>query len=231
MAKPQYFLIVDTETTIQDTVFDFAAVLVNRRGDIVKQCAVIVRESLNTELFFDKTADSHFSQKSLTRRHDNYNRMLDNGSRIIASVAAINRWLERVNAEYKPELTAYNLAFDLTKSRNTGIDLDIFAKRFCLWQLAVGHFAKTHKYRRFVLQNHLFNTPTKHGNMTYKTNAEVMSSFVCGEMLPPEPHTALEDIIHYELPILVAIAKRDNWRERATNYDWQQFQVKDNFGV
>jgi hypothetical protein len=231
MAKAQYFLIVDTETTCESTVYDFAAVLVNRKGDIIKQCAVIVRESINTELFFDQKQDSHFSKKSLARRHAKYNKMLDSGSRMVASVNAINRWLDQVKTKYNPELTAYNLSFDMEKCRNTGIELDMFEKRFCLWHMACGHFAKTHKYRRFVLQNHLFNAPTEKGNMTYKTNAEVMCSFIQGYMLPAEPHTALEDIIGYELPTLLAIIKRDNWRDKSKPYNWADYQVKDNYSI
>lgn len=231
MAKAQYFLIVDTETTCKNTVFDFAAVLVNRKGDIIKQCAVIVRESLNVELFFDDKADSNFSKKSLQRRHANYDAMLENGSRMIASINAINRWLERVNAKYNPELTAYNLSFDMEKCRNTGIDLDMFVNRFCLWHMACGHFANTRKYKQMVLENHLFNPPTEKRNMTYKTNAEVMSSFVKGELDLNEPHTALEDIIGYEYPILMAIIKRDKWRERSKPHNWRDYQVKDHFKV
>jgi hypothetical protein len=231
MAKAQYFLIVDTETTITDRVYDFGAVLVNRKGEIVKQCAVVVAESQNDQLFYDKAASDIWGFAGLERRTQNYRKMLEQGSRMVASIAAINRWLERVNAKYNPELTAYNLAFDLSKCRNTGIDLDIFSNRFCLWHMACGHFAKTHKYRRFVLENHLFNSPTKFGNMSYKTNAEVMASFVMGEMLPSEPHTALEDAVHYELPILLAIIKRDKWRDKSKPYNWADYQVKDNYSI
>lgn len=231
MAKKQYFLIVDTETTIQDTVFDFAATVVDRKGNIIKECAVIVAESRNVQLFHDPKACDIWGTEGLKRRTQNYQTMLEQGSRMVASVAAINRWLDRVMVQFDPELTAYNLAFDLAKCQNTGIDLSQFSKRFCLWHMACGHFAKTNKYRQFILANHLFNAPTAKGNMSYKTNAEVMASFIAGEMLPPEPHTALEDIKFYELPILQAIIKRDKWRERQIAYSWNQYQVKDNFKV
>ena len=53
MAKKQYFLIVDTETTITDKVFDFGAIVCDRNGNIVQQCAVILRDNIGDELFYE----------------------------------------------------------------------------------------------------------------------------------------------------------------------------------
>jgi hypothetical protein len=233
MATKQYFLIIDTETTITNTVADFAAVIVDRKGEIAAECAILVKGEFDAkELFFDvNSSEEIWTKIGLEKRHQNYVNMLNSGQRMMASANAINRWLDKAVAKYNPELTAYNLPFDLDKCQNTGIDLSMFNSRFCLWQLSVGHFAKSKDYRRFALNNHAFNSPTKLGNMTYKTNAEIMASFVSGQMLPPEPHTALEDIKFYELPILQAIMKKKKWREKAVPYNWQEFQVKDNFTV
>ena len=38
MAKKNYYLIIDTETTMQNTVYDFGALLVDQKGVIVKLC-------------------------------------------------------------------------------------------------------------------------------------------------------------------------------------------------
>ena len=61
MSKKQYFLIVDTETTQNDLVADFGAVIVDRKGKIITQCAVMVdgifTDSENNPLFFDSRAD------------------------------------------------------------------------------------------------------------------------------------------------------------------------------
>lgn len=229
MAQKQHFLIIDTETTIENHVFDFGAILTDRKGSIIKECAVIVREFSGETLFYDKSQNNIWGLQGLKRRTENYARMLDNGSRMLASVNAINRWLERVNAEYQPEMTAYNLAFDMDKMQKSGIACDIFERRFCLWHMASAHYAHSKPYRNFVMQNHLFNAPTKHGNMSYKTNAEVMASFLNGAMLPDEPHTALEDAKFYELPILRAIVNRKNWRERTKPYNWADYQARDWF--
>ena len=58
MAKKQFFAIIDTETTINDTVADFACIIVDRQGNIHNQCAVMVKGHYDSmELFHDKTAN------------------------------------------------------------------------------------------------------------------------------------------------------------------------------
>ena len=231
MAKRKYYLIVDTETSINDRVIDFGAVIVDRTGKIYNRCAVLIAGIFETEdLFYDYTSNSIFSKSRLEMRTNNYRKMVENGSRMLASVNAINRWLEKANGVYSPMLTAYNLAFDVSKCQNTGIDLNGFDTRFCLWHAAVGNICKSREYRSFVLQNHLFNTPTEIGNMTFKTNAEAVTGFLNGEM-STEPHTAIEDIIGYEIPILVKILSKKKWQDKVIPYNWRDFQVKDYYKV
>jgi hypothetical protein len=231
MAKKQFFLIVDTETTVSDTVYDFGALVVDRQGNIYASCAVIVAESKDLELFFDPTAarGGLWSRQYAAEKKAKYSTMLESGARMVASVNAVNRWLEKVKAKYDPMLTAYNVAFDRSKCGNTNIDLAIFTQSFCLWHLACETYAKTKAYRQFVLENHNFGARTQYGNMTYKTNAEVMAHFVTG-VYSDEPHTALEDAQFYELPILVAILKKKNWKEKiGVAYNWRDYQLKDAF--
>jgi len=233
MAKKQYFPILDTETTIENTVADIGIVICDKQGNIVKEMGVLIKGEFDSKsLFFDvNSKDEIWTKAGLEKRQGNYVNMLNNGQRMIASVNAVNRWLDQAFYQYNPTLTAFNLAFDLDKCQNTGIDLTKFTDRFCLWNASFGHYAHTKEYKRFILNNHLFNPPTKHGNMTYKTNAEVMASFLNNEMLPPEPHTALEDAKFYELPILKAIVKKSKWRDKIKAYNWRDCQVKDNFTV
>lgn len=231
MAKKQFFLIVDTETSITDKVVDFGAVVCDRQGNIHAQCAVMIQSVFGVDdLFYDRNAAGIWSQNSVSRRMDNYNAMLNAGTRMLASVNAINRWLEKVAGKYNPTLTAYNLPFDSSKCANTGIDLNMFSARFCLWAASVGTICNTKAYRQFVLQNHLFNARTEKGNMTFSTTAEAVTGFLSGNMTD-EPHTALEDIIGYELPTLVHILKKRDWRNKIQSYDWKKHQVKDHFGA
>lgn len=238
MAKKDYFLIVDTETTQDGKVADFGAIVVDKKGNVVTQCAVMVNgiftDRINHSLFYvDDPKDNLWSRESLTRRYNVYNKMVADGSRMIASVAAINRWLEKVNTIYSPYMTAYNLPFDLDKCKNTDIDLSIFTKNFCLWAASYTKWGHSKKYKQFILDNHYFNKPTQYGNMTFKTNAEVMARFVTGIMLDDEPHTALEDVLFYELPImlrLVNTTKKSDWLYPIA-YNWRECQVKNHFKV
>jgi hypothetical protein len=229
MAKKQYFAILDTETTMADTVADFAIIICDREGKIYNQCAVLVADHYGThELFHDKNANDIWGYGGLNKRKENYRAMLDSGTRMVASVAAINRWINQAIGKYNPSLTAYNLAFDLGKCANTKIDLSGFSAKFCLWQAAVGNICNKKAYRQFALENHAFNKPTVNRNMTFSTNAETVCGFINGEFVV-EPHTALEDARDFEMPILTRVLKTRDWREKIKAYNWRDFQVKDNF--
>jgi len=52
MTKKQFFAIVDTETTVDGTVADFACIIVDRQGTIHKQCAVLVKDQFDTKSLF-----------------------------------------------------------------------------------------------------------------------------------------------------------------------------------
>ena len=231
MAKKQYFAILDTETTMADTVADFAIIICDREGKIYNQCSVLVSDHYGKfELFHDKAANDIWGYGGLNKRKENYIDMLNSGTRMLASVNAVNKWIVQAIAKYDPQLTAYNFAFDKSKCEKTGIDLTGFTNSFCLWQAAVGNICNTKKFRQFVLDNHGFNKPTEFGNMTLQTNAEIVAGFINGEFIK-EPHTALEDARDFELPILREILKKRNWREKITPYNWRDFQVKNHFAA
>ena len=238
MAKKQYFLIVDTETTQDSLVADFGAVIVDRHGRIYNQCAVLINGVFNKPrkhpLFFDSSQPESalWSKAGKDRRYAKYHKMIEKGSRMVAAVTAVNRWLERARGEYDPILTAYNLPFDSGKCLNTEIDLSIFSQSFCLWAAAYSKWAHTAKYKNFVLQVHGFNSPTDLGNMTYQTNAEIMTRFITNNPdLEDEPHTALEDVIYYELPIFKAFMRGKTVKQLKDiePYNWRNVQVKDHF--
>lgn len=229
MAKKQFFAILDTETTMENTVADFAIIIVDRNGVIHNQCAVMVKDHYGKfELFHDKAANDIWGYQGLIRRQNNYVDMLNSGKRMLASVNAINTWINQAIGKYNPMLTAYNLAFDLDKCAKTGINLEGFNSKFCLWQAAVGNICNTKQYKQFVLENHAFNKPTEFGNMTFSTNAETVCGFIKGDFIT-EPHTALEDARDFELPILTEIIKKKKWQEKITPYNWREFQVKNHF--
>ena len=126
------FLTVDTETTMGQKVADFAAVVTDKHGTILTQCAVLVAgvyDNSKDELFHCADAGELWNKRGLEKRRKNYGNMLDKGARMMATPEAVNRWLTQAQKTYKPYLTAYNLQFDVGKSRNTGIDLDQFSDR------------------------------------------------------------------------------------------------------
>ena len=235
MAKKIYFFLFDTETTQDSMVADFAGIICDKSGKIYAQIAVLVNgiytDSENHPLFHIHGDDSDlWSKAGLPKRYARYNAMVSGGSRMIASIGAINRWLDRAKAEFDPYLTAYNLAFDVGKCENTGIDLTMFDKRFCLWYASYSRWAKSKNYRQFILDHHFFKNPTQLGNMSWSTNAETMARFVLGNSeYPDEPHTALEDVIDYELPILKAVVKGKSQKiwSNPEPWNWRDLQVKD----
>jgi hypothetical protein len=229
MAKKQFFAILDTETTIENTVADFAIIIVDRAGKIHNQCAVLINGHYNNfELFHDKKANDIWGYAGLEKRKANYVKMLDNGTRMLASVNAVNKWINQAIGKYNPTLTAYNLAFDKSKCANTKIDLSGFNSEFCLWQAAIGNICNKKQYKQFALENHAFNNVTEFGNMTFKTNAEIVCGFINGEF-KEEPHTSLEDARDFELPILKTIIKKRDWKDNIKPYNWREFQTKDHF--
>jgi len=201
-----YYAIVDTETTKKQSVADFGAVVVTRKGKIVEQFGAMVLGHFGKfDLFSDPSApDSAFwSEQSAQRRAKDYDAMLESGERSISSPALINQWLAGVNARYAPVLTAYNLSFDLGKCRNTRINLGIFSERFCLMKAAKKVIGSQAGYHDFCYDNDLLTAKLRNPSMT----ADTMAKFILGISLADEPHTALEDARDYEAAILTYILR------------------------
>jgi len=199
-----YYLIVDTETTQRGTVADFGAVLITKQGEIVERFGAMVLNHFGSlPLFSDPTAPDSalWSEQSAKRREKDYYSMLDSGERSISSVGLINQWLAGINARYAPVLTAYNIAFDLGKCRNTRIDLGIFSQSFCLMKAAKRHIGTLAEYHDFCHDNRFLTLALRKPSMT----ADTMAKFILGVSLEDEPHTALEDAQFYEAPILTKI--------------------------
>lgn len=224
-----YFLIIDTETTIDERVADFGAIVVDHKGNVVERFACMVFETWGkTDLFYDKTRTGMWARSGLNRRVEKYESLIMSGDRAIVSRHGINRRMKHWLEKYNPTMTAYNLDFDFAKCQNTGIDLGIFPNKFCLWKAAVGNICKTKKYLQFVLENHLINNRTEKGNMSVSTTAESVCGFVTGNLVD-EPHTAIEDAEYFELPILKHILKIKGWQDKIVSHNWREFQVRDLF--
>jgi hypothetical protein len=205
-----YYLIVDTETTQRGTVADFGAVIVTKQGEIVEQFgAMVLGHFGKLPLFSDPSADpdAFWSEQSAYRRAKNYDDMLESGERSISSPALINQWLAGIKARYNPTLTAYNLAFDLGKCRNTRINLGIFGSRFCLMKAAKRKIGVLACYQDFCKARGLLTAKLKRPSMTADAMAKYIADTEYSGSLADEPHTALEDARDYEAMILTHILR------------------------
>jgi hypothetical protein len=208
--KKHYYLIVDTETTQRGTVADFGAVIVTKQGEIVEQFgAMVLGHFGKLPLFSDPTADADafWSEQSAYRRAKNYDAMLESGERSISSPALINQWLAGIKARYNPTLTAYNLAFDLGKCRNTRINLGIFGSRFCLMKSAKRKIGVLACYQDFCKARGLLTAKLRKPSMTADAMAKYIADTEYSGSLADEPHTALEDARDYEAMILTHILR------------------------
>ena len=196
----QNILIVDTETTIDQTVADFGAVVADlTTGEIIDELGVLVYGQFDeTELWFDWRADnnSFWSKQNLRARRKQYRRRIEHGQRSIASAALVNVWLAKNLGKHDPVVMAYNMPFDAPKCDNTGIQISMFKKSLCLLK-AARRFLPT--YAPFVDYCNNSGTLTNTGKPSM--SADNVARFILGDSLDPEPHTALEDARDYELPI------------------------------
>ena len=237
MARKKFFITIDTETTQTGMVADFGAVVSDLQGNIHHEIGILVGDFFSDRdnhplfhIYGDK--NDVFSKASLPKRYANYEAMLQNGQRHLASVAAVNRWLAKAKDKYNPVMTAYNLAFDLDKMQNSGIIArELFPQRFCLWHAAAAKWTRSREYRAFVLQHHYFGARTQAGHMGYQTKADVLAKYLLGADYPDEPHTALEDARDYEVPILTKLVKNTPPAVYMfpPPYNWRDYALRDNF--
>ena len=200
--------IVDTETTIDNTVADFGAVVADlTTGEILDEIGCLIYDQFDEiELWSNPYADKgdFWSRQHTRARRKQYVRRIKNGQRSIASENLVNVWLAKNVGRYNPTLTAYNLAFDKPKCDATGINVGMFRTEFCLLKKAREHFSQC---AEFVAWCHKRNALTKTGKPSF--TADNVARFILGDSLDPEPHTALEDARDYELPIAKYLYERD----------------------
>lgn len=233
-----YYLILDTETTIDNTVYDLGAIIVDSNGKIEAQLQCIIAEEAGKQLWYDKGAiDGIFALAGAEARKREYTKMLKDGRRVLCSKHAVNNtlleWYHTYNSKSKKLFfTGYNVAFDIDKCNNTGIVLSQFMgdSTFDLWGAALGNICETKGYKQFILDNHHFRNRTEKGNMAYITNAETVAQYILQNGIV-EPHTAIEDILYFELPILLHIIKKDKWRSKIKSYNWRNYQLNSNYMV
>ncbi len=225
MAQKQYFFLADTETTQKQTVADFAGIICDRHGKIYNQIAVLLSGHFgHYKLFHDKNSSEEvWTLAGLKRRNENYRNMLNTGERMLATPGAVNKWISKAKETYPGLIfTAYNAEFDIRMMRNTGLDVDGFGDTFCLWRASVNKVSNDKRYIEHCIRRKWLTA-----KLNFRTNAEAMAEYAIGHELPAEPHTALEDVLHYELPILQWLVKNKSYKKYSQNgYNWQEWQLQ-----
>jgi len=192
--------IVDTETTREQTVADFGAVILDlEKREVLDEIGCLIYGQFDeVELWSNPYANTgdFWSAQNVRARRKHYIKRIKNGTRSIAADNLINIWLAKNVGRYNPALTAYNLSFDKPKCLKTGINVGLFRKEFCLLKQARNYSSINARYIEWAHNNNLL---TKAGNPSY--TADNVARFILGESLDPEPHTALEDARDYEAPI------------------------------
>jgi hypothetical protein len=198
--------IIDTETTRDQTVADFGAVIADlSTGEKLDEIGCLIYGQFDeVELWSDPRAKAgdFWSLQNNRARRKKYIQRIQNGQRSIASENLINVWLAKNCGRY-PDLivTAYNLAFDKPKCDNTGINLGLFSREFCLLKATRQMLKDDLKFYEFCARQGALSEKTGKPSFT----ADNVARYFLGDALDPEPHTALEDARDYELPIAKAL--------------------------
>ena len=228
------FLAIDTETTNEGMVLDVALcgykskklVPIGSQGYVIKE---VWDRCLQGEDFLFCGGNGHFSRKSLDKRMAVYTKMLQTGKRKFISKEHLQTLFDLyLGQDYV--FTAYNNPFDIGKLQNTGI---VFPENFeqCdIWRTFQAYLQEhptlLKKYWTTAVQNHHHkNNVLVTAHLTVRTNADTAARFVLGDNIPPEPHTALEDVRLYEIPVLRWLFAR-NAKIVNDGRDWAEMSLK-----
>jgi hypothetical protein len=223
----KYFLLLDCESTQpceannrQSHVFDFAYLLI-RKSDfaIIEQGAYILRDFCNEPLFYSSSdKNGIWSKKALPDRTEKYRQMLRTGQRELITVPQLNAVLMMINCNYSPVLMAYNLSFDYSLGLNSGLVLRFFKEKQCLMKMAIQIYLKRRGYWVFCLRNNLLSEKN-----FLRFSAQAIGGYL--GIQGNEPHTALEDLLEWEYPILCNVLRQHKKHDPNFKLDWQSLSL------
>lgn len=188
--KEKYIIILDTESTMKQKVFDVGVVVANTHGKIIYKKAWIIKNNFTTQLFFEDKRTLYLNRLL----NDNYPMSYNTPQEVIDDLTDI---IVQYNIK---EVYAYNASFDKRMIEQLANDFNLTnpmkdLKFICLWYLSAQSFMQKKEFKDYCIKNKF---TTEKNN--YKTSAEVAYSFI--KKLPQfsEEHTALEDcIVEYEI--------------------------------
>ena len=186
----KFYLILDTETAdLSGSVYDVGYVVVNRKGEILREYNALVRE-----VFTDATRMMGAFYASKTFTH--YAPMLDRGAiHLEPWHEIVNQLNHDINESGAEVICAYNAGFDFRAMRAThkmlgwsGYVLGRTMQLLDLWQFACEAKLTQTDYIRIALEN---GWVTPKGNI--KTGAEFAYRYITRNYEFAEDHTALSD--------------------------------------
>lgn len=217
MGRKNFYALLGTEVTVENTVADFSMMIVDSKGIIFNSCRVLVKDHYNKhELFHDA---NHAAGRAdvLKEQKRTYKKLLSSGGRMLVSTNAINNWIRLAYLKYTPELTAFNLQCDIEKCKNTGINFSNYLSRFSLGQAMQGNICSTPAFKRFFFEKKC--SEVKNLNDFESINwAELVASFLAGRE-KERKFTAYEYLEDFDLPILIDVLRRKKWRRKVDYFE------------
>lgn len=187
--KKRYYILVDIESCQDGTIFDYAHLVVDKRGREYERLACVVRDNC-TKPLFSLNDNSFFSTRSLKRRTQHYRELIKAGKRTIREVVSINAELALIACKYNPTFVSYNLQFDWNACLKSGIPVDkMFKSSECLMLRCSELVLPRLGYKLGCLKNGWFSAKNYQ-----KFSAESVYKYVSGNYDYIEPHTAMEDL-------------------------------------
>jgi hypothetical protein len=224
IVKNAPFLIIDTETTNKERVFDIGIVLCDgNTGKIIESKGFLIQEVIDAmcfdlelvrasvregnqleTLYFDQKTADFWGLDTMPKRWEQYCTL----ERDLITINELNDMLKAYH-DQGVTFTAYNDRFDKEKLANTGI-ITNYALWIDLWGM-VTNTLKENKYRKkyvnFALQQIDGVKVGRYKVLSVTTSCDL----VCKHLFntKEEPHTALEDARDYEARLLQWLLTRN----------------------
>jgi DNA polymerase III epsilon subunit-like protein len=196
-------LTIDTETAdLSGNVYDVAAIVHNKRGEIVAEYTALVSETMTNPA---KMMGAFYAKKIFTH----YIPMIDAGSIRVRPWADITASIQALVLQHNVKtIAAYNLGFDMRVLKQTG---NAYGARILphgnfklldIWQFACEVRLSRRTYKNLATS---MGWVSDHGNL--RTGAEYAYRFCSGDHGFIEDHTALSDA-RIEVAILAECFKQ-----------------------
>ena len=191
--KKNYFLLVDVETAgsfAEKLVYDIGIVVTDRKGNIQKQHAFLVKEIWENKKLMNS---AYYREKIPT-----YTKEIKNNNYTIKNFAEVLKTIYSLIDEYEIKtISAYNLAFDLDALQKTSQailgETHEFEKlkKLCIWSFACEVLYTQKTYKKIATQQNWLKEKTN--NMM--TSAEVGYRYITKNYDFIEEHKGIHDAL------------------------------------